>query len=38
MLGLVAARTLAVGRAAVPIVPLYLRSPDVTPAAPKRVS
>ncbi|GLI27997.1 tRNA (adenosine(37)-N6)-threonylcarbamoyltransferase complex dimerization subunit type 1 TsaB [Agromyces rhizosphaerae] len=38
-LGMVAARTLAAGIAFAPDEPLYLRSPDVTPAAaPKRVS
>lgn len=38
MLGLVAERILASGRQPAPVVPLYLRSPDVTLAAPKRVS
>ena len=38
MLGLVAERILAAGRSPAPVVPLYLRSPDVTLAAPKRVS
>ncbi|WP_210479722.1 tRNA (adenosine(37)-N6)-threonylcarbamoyltransferase complex dimerization subunit type 1 TsaB [Naasia sp. SYSU D00948] len=38
MLGLVAERVLAAGRAPAPVVPLYLRSPDVTLSAPKRVS
>jgi tRNA threonylcarbamoyl adenosine modification protein YeaZ len=37
-LGLVAARTRRAGRSPVPIEPLYLRSPDVTLSAPKRVS
>jgi tRNA threonylcarbamoyl adenosine modification protein YeaZ len=37
-LGLIAERLRISGRAAEPIEPLYLRSPDVTLAAPKRVS
>ena len=37
-LGLVAARARRAGRKPVPIEPLYLRSPDVTLSAPKRVS
>jgi tRNA threonylcarbamoyl adenosine modification protein YeaZ len=37
-IGLVAARARRAGRPSVPIEPLYLRSPDVTLSAPKRVS
>ncbi|BDZ44989.1 tRNA (adenosine(37)-N6)-threonylcarbamoyltransferase complex dimerization subunit type 1 TsaB [Naasia aerilata] len=37
-LGLLAERVRASGRAAEPIEPLYLRSPDVTLAVPKRVT